>query len=557
MSLQREKREQFNYIFFGFFEENNFEITNIETKDIKFDLSSDRDNLELINTSLNLLPTDAWVLCQIIKVNTERTFIDIKILISGNFKINQDEFPKIMLVDKLKKSHLVWGYLTNIIVNANLFLNKKFKSEEIIGLAFISVKKLKEFNPKQNLLTFFPELLPQYLIVDILLSHLNEKELLNLRLTSNALRRVANSKLNVVFQNLPEDFDYTQGSIELYCNRFGKNTEDCTLCLDFNFKVKDSEYETPAIEWNRNLVDSKIKIQLKISCSTSCIITRKINDNTYRNQKLDIVHECISSLQNIVTLDIDFAGNWLIKDIGNKFLTSFSQSNITTLKISDVYLLWKPFLHSMKTLNLEELILTDVIVLDNLNSIGEDEDETYNPEEFNKEFIESLRGLKIFGIVGYSEFEDFNLESVLLTTRVLPLLKHLPILRSLQIENKSIHKQLNLDDIAVELSSLTELTFLNLSHIETNVYALLHILNNLTNITSLNLANTQLNGEKLSILIPRIRSLPHLTSLDVSNNMLSKRAIQNLTQQLKLTELNTANNVSDKPEEEQDLNEID
>ena len=86
---------------------------------------------------------------------------------------------------------------------------------------------------------------------------------------------------------------------------------------------------------------------------------------------------------------------------------------------------------------------------------------------------------------------------------------------------------------------------------------MLHILNNLTNITSLNLANTQLNGEKLSILIPRIRSLPHLTSLDVSNNMLSKRAIQNLTQQLKLTELNTANNVSDKPEEEQDLNEID
>ena len=36
MSLQRKKREQFNYIFFGFFEENNFEITNIETKDIKF-----------------------------------------------------------------------------------------------------------------------------------------------------------------------------------------------------------------------------------------------------------------------------------------------------------------------------------------------------------------------------------------------------------------------------------------------------------------------------------------------------------------------------------------
>jgi hypothetical protein len=50
MSLQRKRKDIFNYIYFGFFEDRNFEITSIETKDIKFDLSTQRDNLELINS---------------------------------------------------------------------------------------------------------------------------------------------------------------------------------------------------------------------------------------------------------------------------------------------------------------------------------------------------------------------------------------------------------------------------------------------------------------------------------------------------------------------------
>ena len=598
MSLQRKKREPFSCIVFGFFGEHNFEITNMEIKDIKFDLSTQRDNLELINSSLNLLPTDAWVLCQVIKVNTDHTFIDIKILISGKFKINQDDFPKIMLVDYVKKLHLVSGDLTNILLNNHLFLNKKFKSEGIIGLAFISVKKLKEFTPNQNLLKFFPNLLPQEftpnqnllnlldllpeeVLVDKLLSQLSEKKLLQLRLTSSELRKLADLKRTVVFQNIPEDFDYTQRSIELYCNIFGKNPNDCILCLNLNFKVKDSEYETPAIEWNRNLIDSTIKIQLKISCRTFCTDKRNFYDNTYRNQKLDIMHECISSLKNIVSLDINFAGNWLIKVIGNKFLTSFSQSNITSLKISDVYLLWKPFLHSMKNLkSLKELILTNVILLDNLSSISEDdsEDETYNPEEFNEDFINSLSGIESFGICGDSVFDsDSNIEDdnpayVVLIRKVLPLLKDLPLLRSLQLENKPINRHLSvvpsfsgeyqeremqdMDHLAPELSTLTELTSLNLSNsnldFEREVETLSRsILRNLNNITSLNLANTQLNGRNLSILIPTIRSLPQLTYLNVSNNMLSKRAIENLTQELKLTELNTENNVWDEAEEEE------
>lgn len=578
MSLQRKRKDLFNYIYFGFFDERNFEITSIETKDIKFDLSTQLDNLELINSSLNLLPIDAWVLCQVINVNTDHTFIDIKILISGNFKINEDYFPKIMLVDDVKKSHLVWGYLTDLLLKTNLVLNKNFKSEGIIGLAFISVKKLKEFKSNQNVLKFFPDLLPKELLVDKLLPELTEKKLLQLRLTSTELRKLADLKRTVVFKNIPEDFDYTQRSIELYCNIFGKNPTDCTLCLNLNFKVKDSEYETPVIEWNRNLIVSTIKIQLKISCRTFCTIKRSIYDNTYRNQKLNIMHECISSLKNIVSLEIDFAGNWLIKDIGNKFLTSFSQSNIRTLKISNVYLLWKPFLHSIKNLNLTELILTDVTLLDNLRSIGEydSEDETYDPEEFNKEFIESLRGLESFGISGNSEFdsesnqEEDRPENILLIRKVLPLLKDLPLLRSLQLENKPINRHLSvetdfsgeyqdMDHLAPELSTLTELTSLNLSNsnldFEREVESLSRrILRNLNNITSLNLANTQLNGKNLSILIPTIRSLPHLTSLNVSNNMLSKRDIQNLTQQLKLSELDTSNNVSD---EEQCLNEVD
>ena len=570
MSLQRKKKDLFNYIYFGFFEDRNFEITSIETKDIKFDLSTQRDNLELINSSLNLLPIDAWVLCQVIKVNTDHTFIDIKILISGNFKINEDYFPKIMLVDDVKKSYLVWGYLTDLLLKTNLVLNKNFKSEGIIGLAFISVKKLKEFKYNQNLLKFFPDLLPKELLVDKILSELSEKKLLQLRLTSTELRKLADLKRTVVFKNIPEDFDYSQRSIELYCNIFGKNPKDCTLCLNLNFKGKDSEYETPVIEWNRNLIESTIKIQLKISCRTFCTIKRSIYDNTYRNQKLNIVNECISSLRNIVSLEIDFDGNWLIKDIGNKFLTSFSQSNITTLKISNVYLLWKPFLHSIKNLNLTELILTDVTLLDNLRSIGEhdSEDETYDPEEFNKEFINSLSGLESFGISGNSEFdsEEDRPENVLLIRKVLPLLKDLPLLRSLQVENKPINRHLtefsgeyqDMDHLAPELSTLTELTSLNLSNsnldFEREVESLSRrILRNLNNITSLNLANTQLNGKNVSILIPTIRSLPHLRYLNVSNNMLSKRDIQNITQQLKLSELVTSNNVS---EEEEYLNEV-
>jgi hypothetical protein len=286
------------------------------------------------------------------------------------------------------------------------------------------------------------------------------------------------------------------------------------------------------------------------------------------------VHECISSLRNIVSLEIDFDGNWLIKDIGNKFLTSFSQSNITTLKISNVYLLWKPFLHYIKNLNLTELILTNVTLLDNLRSIGEynSEDESYDPEEFNKEFIESLSGLESFGISGNSEFdsesnqEEDRPENILLIRKVLPLLKDLPLLRSLQVENKPINRHLSvetdfsgeyqelemqdMDHLAPELSTLTELTSLNLSNsnldFEREVESLSRrILRNLNNITSLNLANTQLNGKNLSILIPTIRSLPQLTSLNVSNNMLSKRDIQNLTQELKLSELDSSNNVSD------------
>jgi len=247
-------------------------------------------------------------------------------------------------------------------------------------------------------------------------------------------------------------------------------------------------------------------------------------------------------------------------------------------KISNVYLLWKPFLHSIKNLNITELILTDVTLLDNLRSIGEydSEDETYDPEEFNKEFIESLRGLESFGISGNSEFdsesnqEEDRPENILLIRKVLPLLKDLPLLRSLQVENKPINRDLSvetdfsgeyqdMDHLAPDLSALSELTSLNLSNsnldFEREVESLSRrILINLNNITSLNLANTQLNGKNLSILIPTIRSLPHLTSLNVSNNMLSKRDIQNLTQQLKLSELDTSNNVSD---EEQCLNEVD
>jgi hypothetical protein len=273
----------------------------------------------------------------------------------------------------------------------------------------------------------------------------------------------------------------------------------------------------------------------------------------FSDKKLNLMHNCISSLQNIVTLDIDFDGNWLIKDIGSKFLKMFSESSITSLKISNVFLLWKPFFHSMKHIkSLKKLILSNVTLLNDLSSINISDSEESNPEEFNKTFIDSLSGLISFGISGISEFDD-DTNIVSLNIKVLPLLQYLSHLKSLQIQT---NPDQDMDHLAPELSYLTKLTSLNLSnsnlYFEKEAESLVYILKNLINITSLNLSNTELNGKNLSILIPIIRSLPRLKSLDVSNNMLSKKDIQYLTRQLlykKLTELNTANNMSEEQQE--------
>lgn len=552
MKFQTKKSLLLNNIFFGFFEEDNFKISNMELKNINFELNTHNDNLY---TSLNLLPIDAWILCQIIKINRDHTFINIKILISGNLKIKTDTFPNMMLVDNLKNLYLGWGNLTNILLNNNLFLNQQFKSEGMIGIAFISVKKLKEFKSKQNLL----KTLPKELILEELLPHLTEEELLHLRLTSKELKRLVDLKRSVVIRNIPNDFDFSKQSIELLCNRFDK---DCILSLDF--KIKVDQYETLYIENSNlqslfrkgiddvttNLKDSTIQKYLKISCETS--FKSKFGMD-FSDRKLNLMHNCISSLQNIVTLDIDFDGNWLIKDIGSKFLKMFSESSITSLKISNVFLLWKPFFHSMKHIkSLKKLILSNVTLLNDLSSINISDSEESNPEEFNKTFIDSLSGLISFGISGISEFDD-DTNIVSLNIKVLPLLQYLSHLKSLQIQT---NPDQDMDHLAPELSYLTKLTSLNLSnsnlYFEKEAESLVYILKNLINITSLNLSNTELNGKNLSILIPIIRSLPRLKSLDVSNNMLSKKDIQYLTRQLlykKLTELNTANNMSEEQQE--------
>ena len=311
-------------------------------------------------------------------------------------------------------------------------------------------------------------------------------------------------------------------------------------------------------EVTTNLKNSTIKKHLKISCKTS-FKSESGSIMIFSDRKLNLMRYCISSLQNIVSLDIDFDGNSLIKDIGDRFFKTFRQSTLTSLKISNVFLLWKPFFNSMKHIkSLKKLILADVTLLNDLSSSDSEDD---NLEEFNEAFIDSLSSLVTIGISGNSEFDDDS-DIVSLNIKLLPLLQYLPHLKSLEIQNKP--NEDDMDHLAPELSSLTELTSLNLSNsnlnIEREAESLVYILDNLINITSLNLSNTELDGKNLSILIPTIRSLPRLTSLDVSNNMLSKRDIQDLRRQLlykKLKELNTSNNVPVEPEEDQDLNSPD
>jgi hypothetical protein len=328
----------------------------------------------------------------------------------------------------------------------------------------------------------------------------------------------------VIFEQskLPDSFEYTQESIEYLCSRYGRNPKDCALHILYDID-RIGRIVQPLLD-RKDLAQSDIKLSIKITCGN--------NSRDYQRSVFSSLCSILEDLRNtIYSLEIDLKELYLIKESYVKVARVLREiPNLTILKLSDIYIQWKPFLSCIKSIKkLEELDLSDIRMLTDLtfdNSDSDTEVEGFDLENFRRIWSESLKHLKGLRIAGYksdlsyNENADDNNQLDLVET-ILPCLKDFTQLRSFGCTADPNYYS-HMERFIPYLQDLRNLTKLDLSGSNLGNFdepeSVANILDSLPNLRELDLSRCQLEMRFFEIIRPAIQNLKKLRYLDVSNN---------------------------------------
>jgi Leucine-rich repeat (LRR) protein len=410
-----------------------------------------------------------------------------------------------------------------------LSLKHDFNSiDRMIGISFISVQLL--------LTTFmndesFADVLKSNVLFDRIAVHLSHKDLLKTRLVSTETKDMIDKKMIelkkplIIHQSkLPEDFEYTQDSLKTLCARYSRKPKDCSLHIVYDIDPKGIRAQ-PLFD-RTVLAQSDIKLSITITCGN--------NSANYERGIFRLLCSIAEDLRNtIYSLEIDLRELYLVKKSYVQFAEVLKKiPNLTILKLSDGYIQWKPFLSCIKNIKtLEELDLSDVRMLTDLQYDDSDSDQEQEEEVFVEDFrqrwydsLKHLKGLRIAGhkcTLSYNEKADDDNNQLNLVETVLPCLEHFTQLRSFGY-NADPDNGSHMELFIPYLPYLTNITRLDLSGSNLGNFrepeSVAEILRYLPNLTELNLSRCYMEMRFFEIILPAIENLRNLRSLDVSNN---------------------------------------
>ena len=509
---------------FGFFNKESDEIDNdlkVET-DLVYDFHLESDNLRLIMNTLRSLPRKFCILCQVKYVMKKQ--VSVRLL----FTTNYSEFVYTNMKKKYVNDtqYLLSGTLEQNLSTLSPAFISTLKANRMIGVCCISVKLLREkITTWMNEQRSFSDVLTTNISGGHLFQHFSNKDLSELRLVSKETKQMLDLKRpEIIFEQseLPDDFEYTPNGFEYLCDRYGRKPKDCALHIVYVID-RIGNIGHPLFD-RKILAQSDIKLSIRITCGN--------NSRDYQRSVFSSLCSILEDLRNtIYSLEIDLRELYLIKESYVKVARVLREiPNLTILKLSDVYIQWKPFLSCIKSIKkLEELDLSDIRMLTDLPFDSSDSDSEaggFDLENFRRIWSESLKHLKGLRIAGYksdlsyNEKADDNNQLDLVET-ILPCLKDFTQLRSFGCTADPTYYS-HMERFIPYLQYLKNLTKLDLSDSNLGNFdeskSVAIILDSLPNLRELDLSRCQLEMRFFEIILPAIQNLKKLRYLDLSNN---------------------------------------
>jgi Leucine-rich repeat (LRR) protein len=509
----------------GFFNTNQLQICDNED----FTLDSVYKEIQRYSlvTTLNILPSKViWILCEIVRIAEDGSLV-IRPGFANNEEIKGLDDYRVIIDDETNRK-LVCADCADL-QELKLPLLAHTSSSDVIGIAYIQIKMLKAQLMKDPLAM----ILGSNLFKGVS-SKLTAKQHGMLRFLSGDIKKSVDSVPKQTIFYLDREYDYSsEDELRKLWTRHGQSPENCTI--DLYLQMENDEHGN--LRFTRTidaLIESNAKISAKFDIPTRLL---QNNEDIYR-----FLFREIESLQNIVSIEIDFNG----RKFSDKYFTPERAAILSelpflaTLHMKNTHKLsLYPLLNCVKNIpKLTELHFTNVNLVDTQNLTDD------NPRD--NEFIGQFLGF----CTNYRFILEEGGDELQLPKFVIDfcgLLIHSNITTIRINDSCFVYSADNqfflLDEIALCLNIIEQIarkypgtkinrvTSLDMSYSaaynEPDLfrYIFTQRMLNLVHLKNFNVTGNQLGEEGLNDLLPILRGLPNLETLNISNNQISLEVI--------------------------------